>query len=151
VKRIRFGRRWLGHKYGPARGVAVFSNPDNRDPDRFEDLALSCDGLRKWSGDRELILDDTPQSLHELDERLDSWSSDETHYGKVDLSNEVGIYLGTVVIANVKGSRWRVWPNGHPVIRLNSGKELDVTRMVDDRLRNSGAGLPALYAQARTQ
>ena len=151
MRRVRFRRRWLGHKYGPARGVAVFSNANKRNPEGYEDLALSCDNLRKWCYDRGLILDDTPQSLSELDERLNSWNSDESRHGIVDLSNEVGIYLGTVVIANVLGSCWRVWPNGHPVIRLNSGKVLDVTRMVDDRLRNSGTGLPALYAQARAQ
>jgi hypothetical protein len=151
MKRIRFSRRWLGHKYGPARGVAVFTNADKRVPDRYENLALSCDGLRKWSSDRELILDDAPESLSELDKRLDSWSSDETHHGKVDLSNEVGIYLGTVIIKNVEGSHWRVWPNGHPVIRLSGGKELDVTRLAHYRIKNSGPGLPALYAQSQSQ
>lgn len=150
MKRIRFRRRWLGHKYGPARGVAVFGSADKRAPDRFENLALSCDGLREWSRNHGLILDDSPESLNELDELLDSWNADETHHGKVDLSNEVGIYLGTVVIKNVEGGRWRVWPNGHPVIRLLSGKELDVTRIVNDRLHHAGRGLVALYIQAQS-
>jgi hypothetical protein len=88
--------------------VAVYGPAEKRGPDRFENLPLSCDSLRKWSSDHELILDDSPESLRELDKRLDSWRSDETHHGKVDLSNEVGIYLGTVVIKNVGGSQWRV-------------------------------------------
>jgi hypothetical protein len=150
MKRIRFRRRWLGHKYGPARGVAVYGSADKHGPNQFENLALSCDGLRKWSGDHQLNLDDTPESLRELDARLDLWNADETHHGNVDLSNEVGIYLGTVVIRNLEGSRWQVWPNGHPIVRLNSGRELDVTRLSNDRLHHLGPGLGTLFDQART-
>jgi hypothetical protein len=80
---------------------------------------------------------------------LDSWNSDETHHGQVDLANEVGIYLGTVVIKNLDGSQWRVWPNGHPVIRLSSGKDLDATRLANDRLNHSGPGLLDLYDRAQ--
>jgi hypothetical protein len=84
-----------------------------------------------------------------LDERLDSWTSDPSHYGKVDLSNEVGIYLGAVIIKHVAGSSWTVWPNGHPVIRLDSGKELDVTRLSNERMNRSGLSLNALYLWAQ--
>jgi uncharacterized protein DUF6278 len=150
LKLIRFRRRWLGHKYGPPRGVAVYGSANKRDPDRFESLALSCDGLREWSSGHELTLDDSPASLSELNECLDSWNSDETHHGKVDLSNEVGIYLGTVIIKNVEGSKWRAWPNGHPVIRLRGGEDLDVTRFANDRLNHSGPGLDTLYNQVRS-
>jgi hypothetical protein len=148
VKRIRFRKRWMGHKHGPARGVAVFGSADKSEPDRFENLSLSCDGLKKWAGDHEVVLDDSPESLNQLDERLDSWNSDATHHGNVDLSNEVGIYLGAVIIKHVEGSRWRVWPNGHPVVRLKEGKEFDVTRLANDRISHSGAALMSLYNQA---
>jgi len=150
VKQFRFRRRWLGHKYGPPRGVAVFRSVGSGSPDRVENLALSCDGLREWSRDHEVKLDDSPESLNELDEQLDSWNADETHHGKVDLSNEVGIYFGSVIIKNLEGSHWRVWPNGHPVIRLSDGKELDVTRLANDRLNHSGPGLGVLYIRARS-
>jgi hypothetical protein len=50
----------------------------------------------------------------------------------------------------VEGSHWRVWPNGHPVILLNDGKEIDVTRLANDRLNHSGIGLVDLYNQARS-
>jgi hypothetical protein len=148
VKRIRFRKRWLGHKYGPARGVAVYGAVGKSDG--FENLELSCDGLRRWSSEHGLELDDAPESLTLLDERLDIWNSDHTHHGRVDLSNEVGIYLGTVVINSLEGSRWRVWPNGHPVVRLSGGKDLDVTRLANDRLHHSGPGLVALYSQAQS-
>jgi Family of unknown function (DUF6278) len=147
VKRIRFRKRWMGHKHGPARGVAVFGSADSKGPDGFENLSLSCDRLRQWSRDHELDLDDSPASLKRLDERLDSWRSDATHHESVDLSNEVGIYLGSVIIKHVEGSRWRAWPNGHPVIRLNDGRDIDVTRLANKRLNHSGAGLASLYSQ----
>jgi hypothetical protein len=150
MKRLRFRKRWLGHKHGPARGVAVFGASGKGGPDWSENLELSCGGLRKWSREHGLNLDDGPESLKALDERLDSWNFDATDHGQVDLANEVGIYLGTVIIKNLEGSKWRVWPNGHPVVLLHGGRDFDVTRFANDRLNHSGAGLVALYDQARS-
>jgi hypothetical protein len=111
---------------------------------------VRCERLRQWSSDHDLVLDDEPESLTKLDERLDSWNADPSHHGKVDLSNEVGKYLGTVIVKHVAGSKWRVWPNGHPVIRLSSGKDLDVTRLSSERLSHSGQSLDSLYTQAKS-
>jgi hypothetical protein len=150
VKPFRFRRRWLGHKHGVARGVAVYGSPGVGESDRLQSLMVRCEGLRRWSSDHGLVLDDEPESLAKLDECLDSWNSDQSHHGEVDLSNEVGVYLGTVIVKHVAGSKWKVWPNGHPVIRLSSGKDLDVTRLSNERLSHSGQSLDALYTQARS-
>jgi hypothetical protein len=126
----------------------VFRSSDHATATTWENLALSCDGLRAWSSSHGLLLDDGPESLLELDRHLDSWNSDSSHHDAVDLSNEVGIYLGTVIIAHVNDAKWTVWPNGHPVVLLANGTELDVTRLTNDRFRHSGASLGTLYAQA---
>ena len=136
------------HKYGRARGVAVFGSPGIGDADSSQNLTLTCERFRRWCSEHDFTLDDEPGSLTDLDARLDSWNSDVSHHGKVDLSNEVGIYLGSVIIKHVGGSHWTVWPNGHPVIRLSSGEELDVTRLTNERLNHSGQSLADLYARA---
>jgi hypothetical protein len=132
-----------------ARGASVFGSKGFDDADRLQNLMLPCEGLRQWSRDHGLTLDDAPPGLKKLDERLDSWNSDVTHHGKVDLSNEVGIYLGNVIIKHVEGSQWTVWPNGHPIILLRSGTEIDVTRLTNERLNHSGPSLDTIYDRAQ--
>jgi hypothetical protein len=46
-----------------------------------------------------------------------------------------------VIVATIAGARWRLWPNGHPVVRLASGRDLDVAAMASDRV---GKGVPLL-------
>lgn len=150
MKRFRFRRRWMGHKHGVARGVVVYGSPGFGGSDSLQELLMRCERLRQWSSDHGLTLDDEPDSLALLDLRLDSWNADPSHHGKVDLSNEVGKYLGSVIIKHVPGSSWTAWPNGHPVIRLLSGKELDVTRLSNDRVSHSGRSLNDLYVEAQT-
>ena len=64
------------------------------------------------------------------------------------LGNEAGLFLATVIIASVAGARWRVWPNGHPVVRLASGRELDAVAVGDDRVSKGAPRLTAAYADA---
>jgi hypothetical protein len=139
----------MGPKHGIARGVAVFGSPGFADPDRLEGLMQPCERLRKWSLAHGLILNDDPEKLDALDQELDEWNSDSSRHAKVDLPNEVGAYLGNVIVKNIVGSHWKLWPNGHPVIRLLSGKELDVIAMANDRLNHSGASLGTIYSALR--
>lgn len=150
MKRIRFRRRWMGQRHGVARGVGVYGSPGFDTPDRLDDLLSRCVPLRQWSNEHGLVLDDGPDSLAALDQRLDAWSADESHHGTVDLPNEVGIYLGTVIVKHVDGSHWRVWPNGHPVVRLRSSRELDVTVMANERFNRTGPGLYAIYSMSQS-
>jgi hypothetical protein len=128
----------------------VYGSPGFGDSDRLRNLLIRCERLRQCSSNHGLVLDDGPESLTKLDDRLDSWNSDPSHHGKVDLSNEVGIYLGAVIVSNIVESTWTVWPNGHPVIRLGSGEELDVTRLSNERLNHSGHSLSSLYLRAQS-
>ena len=61
---------------------------------------------------------------------------------------EAGLFLGSVIVATVPGARWRLWPNGHPVVRLASERDLDVTAMASDRVTNGAPLLADIYASA---
>ena len=61
---------------------------------------------------------------------------------------QAGLFLGTVILARVAGARWRVWPNAHPVVRLPSGRELDVVAMGNDRVRKGTPRLITVFADA---
>jgi SAM-dependent methyltransferase len=59
-----------------------------------------------------------------------------------------------VIVATIAGARWRLWPNGHPVVRLASGRDLDVAAMASDpagrRLHRRGSrptSVAARYAR----
>lgn len=104
--------------------------------------------LRQWSLARGVALDNSASSLGMLNQRLDEWYSDETHFEQVNLPVEVGMYLGHVIVTHVEGSRWIIWPNGHPVVRLHTGRELDVTAMVSSRLDQEGRDIESIFADA---
>jgi hypothetical protein len=141
----------MGPKHGPALGVAVFTAKDSVVSRDMTGAIGESSRLRQWSNDHGVVLNDDAQSLELLDAHIDEWNADPSHYESVDIGNEVSTYLGNVILKNVAGSRWRVWPNGHPVIALASGRELDVTSLVGDRLRRSGPSLHSIYAQASSE
>jgi len=138
----------MGPKHGPALGVAVFTAKDSVVSRDMTGTFGESDRLRQWSHDHGVVLNDDAQSLELLNAHIDEWNSDPGHYESVDIPNEAGIYLGNVILKNVPGARWRVWPNGHPVIALASDRELDVTALVSDRLMRSGPSLQSIYARA---
>jgi uncharacterized protein DUF6278 len=107
-----------------------------------------CERLQQWSLARGVALDNSESSLGMLDQRLDEWYSDQTHFEQVNLPVEVGMYLGHVIVTHVEGSRWIMWPNGHPVVRLRTGRELDVTAMVSSRLDHNGRNIESIFADA---
>jgi hypothetical protein len=47
---------------------------------------------------------------------------------------EAGLFLGTVIVATIPGARRRLRPDGHPVVRLATGRDLDVVAMANDRM-----------------
>jgi hypothetical protein len=141
----------MGPKHGPALGVAVFTAKDSVVSRDMTGTIGDSGRLRQWSIDHGVVLNDDAQSLELLDAHIDEWNADPSHYESVDIGNEVSTYLGNVILKNVAGSRWRVWPNGHPVIALASGRELDVTALVGDRLLRSEPSLHSIYAQASSE
>lgn len=145
--RLPWRRSLLGPKNGVARGTAVFGPAGFDEPDQLRNLLAQFAALRTWAGNHDIVLDGAPESLPALDRQLDAWSP-EPDIGP-RLGNEVGHYLGTVIVKHVPGSAWHVWPNGHPVVRLRSGNDLDVIAQVHRRLTSHEGTLVSIYAAAR--
>ncbi|MPZ67373.1 MAG: hypothetical protein GEU83_18350 [Pseudonocardiaceae bacterium] len=109
----------------------------------------TCPGgtLRTWASSYGVVaLIDDPEDLSALERHLDAWAI-APEIGP-SLGNEVGLYLGTVIVKNVPGAGWLAWPNGHPVVRLQSGRDLDVIALADQRLAGEGWDLPTIYTDA---
>lgn len=143
----RSWRRWLpGPKRGIARGTAAFG-PSSDDPSQLLELLGKCEALRAHASERGIDLDDGPASLVGLDDEVDSWNADPSTGRR--LSNEIGCYLGTVIVKQVPGAFWRTWPNGHPVVRLPSGRDLDVIAQAERRVSSRSGSLTSIFDGAR--
>jgi len=142
-------RQWLhGPKHGTARGIVVFGSPGfRRDAERIADLLAKCPDLRALAAAHGVTLDSHPDSLTRLDSFLHLTSEADRRV----LQSEGGLYVGTVMVRHLPGARWHVWPNGHPVVRLASGREVDVVAIVHDRVSAGEARLAALYANATAE
>lgn len=64
------------------------------------------------------------------------------------LANEAGLYLGTVMVRNLRQARWYVWPNAHPVVQLSSVQTFDVVALVNLQASTGEVHLADLYADA---
>jgi hypothetical protein len=124
----------------------VFGPPGHDDPERLKELLSKHDQVPRWAGERHLVLSDGPEGLIALESVLNDWRVDPV-IGHM-LSNEVGLYLGGMIVETIEGAHWAVWPNGHPVVRLSSNRDIDVTDLVSQRLQGKGRSLPDVYAQA---
>ena len=142
----RTWRRLLrGTKHGIARGTAVYgSRGFKHDPINVAAALSNCQGLRGWARDQQINLDDHPSSLATLDQALGQQRDD----AMSALENEAAVYLGTVMVRNLRHAHWHVWPNGHPVVQLSSGRTLDVVALVSGQASTGGVHLADLYADA---
>ena len=102
--------------------------------------------LAAWLSVQGRSLEETPETLAVVDDLLDGWSTDPEIGPR--LVNEVGLFLGCVIVRVVTGARWQVWPNGHPVVRLRSGQEYHVVALVEQRLHANGIGLMEVFGDA---
>lgn len=140
---IDIGRLWRrGRRRGTAQGVGVFGSPGFADD--LEGLAALLgrhQRLTEWMRAAGLDLQVSASGLQTVDAMIDYWRDDRTIAPA--LSNDVGVFLGDVLLHEISGSRWHVWPNGHPVIRLKGGQEIDVTAQTRTRV---GKGQPHLSA-----
>jgi Family of unknown function (DUF6278) len=132
--------------------VAVYGVP-RPDPEQLDGLLGRCEQLRTWARAHGFELEGVPDDLGLLDEVLGQ-ASDQVS-GELGgplrmaaVGNQAGLFLGTVIIATVADARWRLWPNGHPVVRLSSGRDLDVVAMANDRVSNGAPLLADVYADA---
>lgn len=110
-----------------------------------------CPRLRAFARARGFELDGDPIDLRLLDGMMADSAVTVTELGQLrtaSLANEAGLYLGSVIVGTVSGSRWNLWPNGHPVVRLPSGQDLDVVALVSDQVAKGAPGLAGIYARA---
>ena len=146
-------RRWIpGPRHGLPRGVAVYGVP-RMDPEQLEGLLGRCQQLHIWARAHGFELEGVPEDLSLLDQAFSeaisqAGSEMDGPLPIAPLAGEAGLFLGTVIIASVPGARWQVWPNGHPVVSLSSGRDLDVVAMAHDRVNEGAPPLASAYADA---
>ncbi|MEU5371482.1 DUF6278 family protein [Streptomyces sp. NPDC005951] len=116
------------------------------DPDGVAELLAECELLRVRAGQQGLELDDTPASLAALDQLPPRWRDDPEELPW--LGNDAGLYLGTVIVRTVPGAVWDIWPSGRPVVRLESGREIDVVAAGLDWAMAASPELSQVYAES---
>ncbi|MGV9254109.1 DUF6278 family protein [Streptomyces sp. NPDC003697] len=125
-------------------GVAVF--PGGADGGAgIAALLAECELLRSQAAQEDVRLDDTAASLEALDQLVPRWRDDEETLPW--LGNDAGLYLGTVIVRTVPGASWEILPDGRPVVRLTSGREIDVVAAGQDWAASGVPELSQLYAE----
>ncbi|MFI8438889.1 DUF6278 family protein [Streptomyces sp. NPDC079020] len=134
-------RKRQGGTHGAALAAAV-----EVDPDGVAELLAECELLRVRAGQNGLELDDSPASLTALDQLPPRWRDDPEELPW--LGNDAGLYLGTVLVRTVPGAVWDIWPSGRPVVRLVSGREIDVVEAGLDWAMAGSPELSQVYAES---
>ncbi|MFD5892785.1 MULTISPECIES: DUF6278 family protein [unclassified Streptomyces] len=116
------------------------------DAEGVAELLSECELLRVRAGQSGLELDDSPASLEALDQLPPHWRDDPEELPW--LGNDAGLYLGTVIVRTVAGAAWHIWPGGHPVVRLVSGREIQVVEAGLDWAVSGAPELSQVYAEA---
>ncbi|MFF8790922.1 DUF6278 family protein [Streptomyces sp. NPDC015125] len=115
------------------------------DPGSVVELLSECELLRAQAATEGVELDDSARSLEALDQLQPVWRDDPEVLPW--LGNDAGLYLGTVVVRTVPGAVWHVWPDGQPVVRLESGREIDVVAMGHEWADIGAPELSQVYAE----
>ncbi|MGW3175389.1 DUF6278 family protein [Streptomyces sp. NPDC001153] len=134
---------FLGHrhkKHGEGGGGATPA-----DPEGIAELLSECELLRSQAARAGVRLDDTPASLEALDQLVPRWRDDAEILPR--LGNDAGLYLGTVVVRTVPGAAWLIRADGEPVVRLASGREIEVAGAGQDWAASGVPELSQLYAE----
>jgi hypothetical protein len=127
----------------------VYGHPMPPSPDVLRDLLGHCDRLQDWARVQGFGLEPEPADLALLDEAIDRVIDLQGRHTQMSaIGNEAGRFLGTVIVSTIHGARWRLWPNGHPVVRLSSGRDLDVIALAHDRVGSGQPRLADIYADA---
>ncbi|MCG7526330.1 DUF6278 family protein [Streptomyces sp. OfavH-34-F] len=132
-------------RHGAARRTGLAGVAD-ADPEGVAEMLAECELLRVRVGERGIELDDTPASLEALDQLSPHWRDDPEELPW--LGNDAGLYLGTVLVRNVAGAHWHIWPSGQPVVRLASGREIDVVAAGLDWAISGSPELSQVYAES---
>ncbi|MFF7971616.1 DUF6278 family protein [Streptomyces sp. NPDC007905] len=131
---------FLGHRHDKSGAAALPS-----DPESIAALLSECELLRSQADQAGVRLDDTPASLEALDQLVPRWRDDAEILPW--LGNDAGLYLGTVVVRTVPGAAWEIRPDGEPVVRLASGREVEVVESGREWAANGVPELSQLYAE----
>ncbi|MEU8569805.1 DUF6278 family protein [Streptomyces pathocidini] len=126
--------------------TSVATELGREDPEGVAELLAECGLLRSRASSMGLELDDSARSLEALDQLLPRWRDDPEELPW--LGNDAGLYLGTVIVRTVPGAVWQVWPNGQPVVRLASGREVNVVEAGLDWAIGGAPELTQIYAEA---
>ncbi|MDX3064239.1 MULTISPECIES: DUF6278 family protein [Streptomyces] len=132
-------------RQGGTRGVALAAAVET-DPDGVAELLAECELLRARAGQHGLELDDSPASLSALDQLPPLWRDDPEELPW--LGNDAGLYLGTVLVRTVPGAAWDILGSGQPVVRLASGREIDVVGAGLDWAMSGSPELSEMYAES---
>ncbi|MCX4514579.1 DUF6278 family protein [Streptomyces sp. NBC_01619] len=127
-------------------GSRTLASAVGGDAEGVAELLSECELLRVRAGQQGLELDDTPASLEALDQLPPRWRDDPEELPW--LGNDAGLYLGTVIVRTVRGAAWHVWPGGHPVVRLASGREINVVEAGLGWAVHGSPELSQVYAEA---
>ncbi|MFD3804363.1 DUF6278 family protein [Streptomyces sp. NPDC058611] len=141
---IPFLDNWL-KRHETERGAGL-ADALADDPDGIADLFSECEMLRVQARAAGLELDESTGSLEALDQLMPRWRRDPEAVPW--LGNDAGFYLGTVIVRSIPGAAWQVWPNGQPVIRLASGRELNVIESGVSWAMTGSPELSQAYAEA---
>jgi hypothetical protein len=143
---IPFLDNWR-RRHGPGQGGTLLTAPGRADEDLegIAGLLAECELLRDQAQRADVALDDSVASLEALDQLVPGWRDDPDLLPW--LANDAGLYLGTVIVRTVPGAVWDVRPRGGPVVRLPSGRELDVVAVGQEWAAFGVPGLSQMYAE----
>ncbi|MEU0006708.1 DUF6278 family protein [Streptomyces sp. NPDC006314] len=131
---------FLGHRHKKGGHAAL-----RADPESVAALLSECELLRSQAAQAGVRLDDTPASLEALDQMVPRWRDDTEILPW--LGNDAGLYLGTVVVRTVPGAAWEIRSDGEPVVRLASGREVEVVPAGQEWAASGAPELSQLYAE----
>ncbi|POX44001.1 hypothetical protein C3489_37210 [Streptomyces sp. Ru71] len=114
-------------------------------PEAVAALLSECELLRSQAAQAGVRLDDTAASLEALDQLVPRWRDDAETLPW--LGNDAGLYLGTVVVRTLPGAQWEIRPGEPPVVRLASGREIDVVTAGRGWAESGVPELSQLYAE----
>ncbi|MFF1548036.1 DUF6278 family protein [Streptomyces sp. NPDC058291] len=131
---------FLGNKSKKHRAAVLAG-----DPEGIAELLSECEVLRSHAAREGIGLDDSVASLEALDQMPPRWRDDEENLPW--FGHDAGLYLGTVVVRTVPGAAWVIRPGGEAVVRLTSGREVDVVAAGFEWAATGTPELSQLYAE----
>ncbi|MEU5634043.1 DUF6278 family protein [Streptomyces rishiriensis] len=131
---------FLGNKSKKHRAAVLAE-----DPEGIAELLSECEVLRSHAAREGIGLDDSAESLEALDQLPPRWRDDEENLPS--FGHDAGLYLGTVVVRTVPGAAWVLKAGGEAVVRLTSGREIDVVAAGFEWASTGTPELSRLYAE----